>query len=56
MTQNKTKHSIWHYLLAWPLVLKRDSTPRGSKILSTREFIGWGIVITLIVAAVVFRW
>jgi hypothetical protein len=42
--------------LVWPLILKRGSTPRGSKLLSAREFIGWGIVIILIVAAVVFRW
>jgi hypothetical protein len=56
MTENKSKYSIWDYLLVWPLILKRDSTTRGSKFLSAREFIGWGIVITLIVAAVVFRW
>jgi hypothetical protein len=56
LTEHKTKHSKWDYLLVWPLILKRGSTPRSSKILSAREFIGWGVVIILIVAAVVFRW
>jgi hypothetical protein len=56
MTEHKTKHSKWDYLFVWPLILKRDSTRRGSEILSAREFIGWGIVVILIVAAVVFRW
>jgi len=56
MTEDKTKHSKWDYLLVWPLILKRRSTPISSKILSVREFIGWGVVTILIVAAVVFRW
>ncbi len=56
MTEHMTKHSKWDYLLVWPLILKRRSTPSGSKILSVRECIGWGVVIILIVAAVVFCW
>jgi hypothetical protein len=55
-TKHKTKHSKWDYLLVWPLILKRGSTTRGSKILSAREFIAWGVVVILILAAVVFRW
>jgi hypothetical protein len=55
-TEQKTQHSKWEYLLAWPLILRRGSTRRGSKLLSAREWIGWGIVGFLIVAAVVFRW
>jgi hypothetical protein len=56
MTEHKTKRSKWDYLLVWPVILKRGSTPRGSNILSAREFIGWGVIIILLVAAVVFRW
>ena len=52
----KDKHSIWDYLLVWPLILKRDPTRGSSKMFSAREFIGWGIVLTLIVVAVIFRW
>jgi hypothetical protein len=56
MTEDEAKRSIWDYLLVWPLILRRDWTSRGGKILSTRESIGWGIVVILIVAAVVFGW
>lgn len=56
MTEHKTKHSKWDYLLVSPLMLKRGSTLRSSKILSAREIIGWGIVIILVFAAVAFRW
>jgi hypothetical protein len=56
MTEHKTEHSKWDYLLGWPLLLRRGSTTQGSKILSARELIGWGVVIILIVAAAVFRW
>lgn len=56
MTEHKTKHSKWDYLLVWPLILKRRSPPTGSKILSVREIIGWVVVFIFIVAAVVFRW
>jgi hypothetical protein len=55
-TEQKTQHSKWDYLLVWPLILKRGSTRRSNKLLYAREFIGWGIVATLIVAAVVCRW
>jgi hypothetical protein len=55
LREYKDNHSKWDYLLVWPLILKRRSTPTGSKILSVREFVAWGVVI-LIVAAVVFRW
>jgi hypothetical protein len=56
ITEHKTKQSKWDYLLVWPLILKRRSPTTGRKILSVREFIGWGVVFILIVAAVVFRW
>ena len=55
-TEQKTKHSKWDYLLVWPLILKRGVNSRGNKLLSDREFIGWGIVAILIIAAVAFRW
>jgi hypothetical protein len=55
-TEQKTKGSKWDYLLLWPLILKRGSAQRGSKLLSAREFIGWCIVAILIIVAVVFRW
>ena len=53
MHANKKKHSFWDYLLLWPLILKRDSTAHGS---TARVLVGWGIVIILVIAAIVFRW
>lgn len=44
----------FHYVLLWPIVLGADKAKRGGRLLTARELIGWGLVILLIVAAVVF--
>ena len=44
----------FHYFLLWPIVLDVDKTKRGGRVFTKRELIGWGVVILLIVAAVVF--
>jgi hypothetical protein len=47
---------IWHYLLLWPILLEKDrrNDNSSSRMLSTRETIGWLIVVLLIIAAIVF--
>jgi hypothetical protein len=47
---------IWHYLLLWPLILERDRQDSASsgRMLSTRETVGWIMVVLLLVVAIVF--
>lgn len=50
------KHGFWDYVFIWPLLLSRK-TPEGRREprdFTKRELIGWGVVIALGVAAVVF--
>lgn len=49
----------WDYALLWPLLLNKTSatTARGQRrLLTTREIVGWLVVLILIVVAVVFGW
>jgi hypothetical protein len=43
-----------HYLLLWPLILDADKSKRGGRLLTTREFLGWGIVALVALAAIAF--
>jgi hypothetical protein len=53
-SQARTKHTWLTYVLLWPLVLGADHTEREGRLLTKREWLGWGIVFLLIVLAVVF--
>ena len=49
------QHRPWfHYVLLWPIVLDVDKAKRGGRIFTSRELIGWGIVMALIVGAILF--
>jgi hypothetical protein len=50
------KHGIWDYVFIWPLLMSRKNVEgrREPRDFSTREMIGWALVIALGVATVVF--
>jgi hypothetical protein len=51
--------SAWDYVLLWPLLLNKtsaDSASRQRTLLTTREIVGWLVVLLLIVVAVIFGW
>jgi hypothetical protein len=49
-----SKHSWVSYLLVWPLILHADQSKRDGKILTGREWVGWGIVLLVAVLAISF--
>jgi hypothetical protein len=51
--------SVWDYVLLWPLLFSKtsaDTASRQRRLLTTREIVGWLVVMGLIVVAVVFGW
>ena len=48
------KHSWISYLLLWPLLLDADQSKRGGRVLTRREWLGWGLVILVMALAIVF--
>jgi hypothetical protein len=51
--------SVWDYLLLWPLFFSKtspDLASRQRRLLSTREIVGWLVVVVLIVGTVLFGW
>jgi hypothetical protein len=51
--------SVWDYVLLWPLLFnKRSSDPssRQRRLLTTREIVGWFVVLSLIVGAILLGW
>jgi hypothetical protein len=51
--------SVWDYVLLWPLLINKRSsaTPsRQRRLLTTRETMGWLVVLLLIVVAILFGW
>jgi hypothetical protein len=42
------------YLLLWPLVLDADKEKRQGRLLTTREWFGWGVVILVMILAIIF--
>jgi hypothetical protein len=52
--RNKVKRPWLHYLLVWPIVLEADKDKRSGRLLTPREWLGWGIVAVVIVLAVIF--
>jgi hypothetical protein len=53
-SQPGTKDTWLSYVLLWPLVLDADKDQRGGRFLTKREWLGWGIVLLLIILGVVF--
>jgi hypothetical protein len=49
-----TKHTWLSYVLLWPLVLDADKDKREGRFFTTREWIGWGVVLLLIALAIAF--
>jgi hypothetical protein len=47
-------HSWASYLLLWPLVLDADKEKREGRFLTKREWIGWGIVVLIMLFVAVF--
>ncbi|MBB6092371.1 hypothetical protein HNQ60_001217 [Povalibacter uvarum] len=43
-----------HYLLLWPIVLDKDKHRRNGRLFTAREWVGWAIVVLVIVLAVAF--
>jgi hypothetical protein len=50
----ESRHSWVSYLLIWPLILDADQSKRGGKVLTAREWVGWGVVLLVTVIAIVF--
>jgi hypothetical protein len=51
--------SVWDYVLLWPLLFNKtsaDTASRQRRLLTTREIVGWLIVLVLIVVAILFGW
>ena len=48
------KRPWFHYVLLWPIVLDADKEKRNGRFLTPREWLGWGIVVVVVVLAVVF--
>lgn len=56
-TGARKPRSITDYVLLWPLLFdkERERDPqRGNRLFTTRELVGWGVVLALIVLALVF--
>ncbi len=56
-TGTRKPRSITDYVLLWPLLFdkERERDPqRGNRLFTTRELVGWGVVLALIVLALVF--
>jgi hypothetical protein len=49
---SRPKRPWFHYLLLWPIVLDADKDKRNGRLLTPREWLGWGIVAVVIVLAV----
>jgi hypothetical protein len=50
-----TPRSFWDYLLVWPLLFESSaSVDRSRRLLTTRELIGWLIVLALMVIGFAF--
>lgn len=50
----KKPRSVVDYLLVWPLIFRREverDPQRGNRLFTTREMVGWGVVLGLIVLA-----
>ena len=54
VTAGETKHSWVSYLLVWPLILDTDRSKRDGKVLTGREWVGWGIVLLVAMLAIIF--
>jgi hypothetical protein len=51
--------SVWDYVLLWPLLFNKtsaDLASRQRRLLTTREIVGWLIVLVLIVVAMALGW
>jgi multisubunit Na+/H+ antiporter MnhB subunit len=51
--KNDVGHTWVSYVLCWPLILDADKSKRKGRVLTTREWIGWGLVVLIVVLAVV---
>ncbi len=50
----KTRRPWSHYWLLWPILLDADKEKRNGRLLTPREWFGWGMVGLVIVLAVIF--
>jgi hypothetical protein len=50
----ETKHSWLSFALLWPFILDADQSKREGKFLTKREWLGWGLVGVIVVAAIIF--
>jgi hypothetical protein len=53
-SQPGTERTWLSYVLVLPLVLDADKDKRGGRLLTNREWLGWGIVLSLIILGIVF--
>ncbi len=51
--RSQAGHSWLSYVLIWPLVLDAAKSKRDGRFLTKREWLGWGIVVLLVVLAIV---
>jgi hypothetical protein len=58
ISRDEAKYSTLDYLLLWPILLKINARNRSAaarkQVLSSREIIGWSVVLAMLIAAVVF--
>lgn len=50
----EVKRAWWSYVLLWPLLLDADQGKREGKFLTSREWLGWGVVLLIVVLAIAF--
>ena len=54
-SQTDSNHSWLSYVLLWPLILDADKSKRDGRLLTKREWLGWGVVLLLIILFIVFN-
>ena len=54
-SQTDSNHSWLSYVLLWPLILDADKSKRDGRFLTKREWLGWGVVLLLIILFIVFN-
>jgi hypothetical protein len=52
-SQAGTGHSWLSYVLVWPLILDADRAKREGRFLTKREWLGWGLVVLIVIVAIV---
>jgi hypothetical protein len=53
-SNGRRKRPWYHYAFLWPIILEADKDKRGGRLLTTREWLGWGAVAVVIILAVAY--